>query len=192
MKDLYDNPVFAEMFEHVKNHKLTPEFISGQVMDEIVARLADGEVTLEATEGGISVRAVHEGRVRYTVPETMASPEELFINVVGSGAFGFGSAWWSDLEWTGVDDDGTVSGDWQVRVRYGVEGETDIVEGVINAETLAQAVMRIASGAARLREEFTSECAKLAAGLLDDVDIDAWVGDGIMQVAITGDTADFG
>ena len=32
----------------------------------------------------------------------------------------------------------------------------------------------------------------MAAGELDKVDIDAWIGDGIMQVAVTGTTVECG
>lgn len=191
MKDLYENDVFAEALARVKARDLSPYWVVDQVLPELGALLSQREVTLEITEEGMCVRPIDNGRTVYAVPETMPGPEELFTHIIGSGGLGFGNEWWQVDEWIGVGEDGTVEPGWELRVTYTAEGDPPI-EGVLNAATLAQGVMRIASGAARLTEEFVEQCKLLAEGRLDDVDIDAWVGDGIMQVAITGDTLRYG
>ena len=191
MKDLFENPVLAETLKRVKARDISRYWMVDHTLPEIAALMAEGEVTLEVTEQGICVRAVDNGRVRYTVPDTMPGPEELFTHVIGSGGLSFGNDWWQVDEWIGVGENGTVQPDWELRVTYTAEDEPPI-EGVLNAATLAQGIMRIAAGEARLVDEFVTQCKLMAEGKLDDVDIDEWVGDGIMQVAITGDTPRYG
>lgn len=186
MKDLFENEVFAEALARVQARDLSPYWVVDHVLPEVGALLSQREVTLEITEQGISVRAVDNGRVRYPVPDTMPGPEELFTYVIGSGGLDYGNEWWQVDEWIGVDEDGSVQPGWELRVTYTAEDDPPI-EGVLNAATLAQGILRIGAGAARLREEFVEQCQLLADGKLDDVDIDAIIGDAVMQVAITGD-----
>lgn len=192
MSDLSDLPIFREWAERKQAGTATVFWLVEALMPELTRLVHEGCVDLDDTDRGIVLRLVEGGRVIYRVPETMPDPQVLFTHIIFSGGFEFGSAWWEELECTGVSEDGIVAPDWELKVAYGAEGETEIVEGALNASTLAQAIMRIASGAANLTDEFVTQCKLMADGRVDDVDIDAWVGDGIMQVAITGDSAVFG
>lgn len=193
MKDLYDSQVLAEALKRVKARDLSPYWVVDHVLPELGALLSQREVTLEITEQGMFVRAVDNGRVVYPVPDTMPGAEDLFNYIIGSGALDYGNQWWQIDEWIGVDENGTVHPGWELRVSYGAEDDPPI-EGVLNAATLAQAVMRIGAGAARVKDEHVRACKLLAEGRLDDVDfdIDAVRGDIIMQVAITGDHPVYG
>lgn len=185
MKDLYENEVFAEALRREQDRDLSPYWVIDHVMPELGELLAQREVTLEITELGISVRAVDNGRPVYAVPETMPDAEELFTHIMGSGALAYGS-WWEVTEWIGVEEDGTVASDWALRVTYGAEDD-DPIEGTLTAASLAQGILRIRAGAVRLRSDIVAEVVLLAEGKLDDVDIDAEIGDVIAQVAICGD-----
>lgn len=186
MKDLYENEVFAEALRREKDRDLSPYWVIDHVMPELRELLAQREVTLEITHLGISVRAVDNGRTVYAVPETMPNAEELFTHVMGSGALAHGSEWWEVTEWIGVEENGTVAPDWALRVTYGAEDD-DPIEGTLTAASLAQGILRIRAGAVRLRSDIVAEVVLLAEGKLDDVDIDAEIGDVIAQVAICGD-----
>ena len=192
MKDIYENPVLAEFREREKEADRNPYWAVDFVLPELSSLMGRREVVMEVVEGGLYIRPLDNGRVVYPVPETMPGPEALFSHIILSGGLDFGSEWW-DIDndgWIGVAENGDVQDNWEIRVTYGCEG--DVFEGVLSPATLAQAIMRIASGAAHLKDEFVKECKLMAAGQVDDVDIDAWVGDGIMQVAITGDSALYG
>jgi len=186
MKDIYENPVLAQMRDRARSGDLSPYWVVDHVVPELAVLVSQRDVVVEASDGALTVRPVDNGRTLYAVPGTMPGPQELFTHVIGSGALGYGSDWWTVEEWIGVSENGDVAPEWELRVTYGAEDDEPI-EGVLNAATLAQGIMRIASGAVRLRSEYVAEVVLLAEGQLDTVDIDAIIGDAIAQVAICGD-----
>lgn len=188
MKDLYQNPVLAEWRERQQQGDVTVHWIIDHVMPEVNNLLAMGHATMEMTHEGIIMRPVDEGRVYYPVPKSMPDAEEMFTHFIGSGADQF--SWWQSIDYRGLGEDGSVDPDWEMRVAFGDDDDTE--EGVINAASLAQAIMRIKSGVTSVRQYVVDQCTMFAAGNLDDVDFDAGDADSVMQIAITRDDHIYG
>lgn len=188
MKDLYENPVLGEWRERHQKGDVTPQWIIDHVMPEVNNLLAMGHATMEASHEGFILRPVDEGRVYYPVPDTMPDADAIFTHIIGAGADQF--SWWQSIEYRGINEDGSVAPDWEMRVAFGDDYEEE--EGVINAATLAQAIMRIKSGVTSVQAYVVKQCTMFAAGNLDDVDFDAGHADSVMQIAITGDDHIYG
>ena len=146
MKDLYDSPVLAEWRDRKDAGTLTTSWLVDEGMPEVAKLLSLGHLHLEINDDGIAFRPVENGRAYYPVPKTMPGPYELFSHIIFSGGLDYGRQWWEEGEMHGVSEDGTVSPDWELPVTLGVALETDVFEGVLNTATLAQGIMRIASG----------------------------------------------
>lgn len=191
MKDVYENPVFAQWRDRDKEGDVTRQWIIDQVLPEMGELLATGHAVLEPSGEGPILRAIENGRIYYPVPDTMPDGRELFAYIIGAAALDYGSQWWDVQEWIGVDENGNVEPDWSLRVAFGADGDTE--DGIISPGTLAQAIMRIKSGVIpSMSPELVKDCGLLAAGQTEDIDIDAIGADLIMQVAITGDDAIYG
>jgi hypothetical protein len=127
--------------------------------------------------------------------------DELLFDAVW-GAFGTSYEWWEEGE---MDNINPKSMDafpgWSIRVRLGVEDEGEIVEGVLNADVIWEAIGKIADLEVRASDDCITQCLRARNSMLDygggrvvfdaeafnRVDFDQATSDEVMQIAIAGE-----
>lgn len=110
---------------------------------------------------------------------------ELFDNIWG--AFGTANPWW-EITALGRIDPPTMEAreGWSMGVNLGIEDEGEVVEGVLTADKLWEAIEKIAKGQVKVGPECEANARIAWSGQIDMVDFDADTSDQVMQIAIVG------
>lgn len=119
---------------------------------------------------------------------TMIRPTDvgLFDNIWG--AFGTSNPWWEITSLGRIDPRSMEAREgWSMGVNLGIEDDGGVVEGVLTADSLWEAIEKIAKEQVAVSDE-CAENARIAwSGQIDLVDFDAISSDEVMQVAILGE-----
>lgn len=140
------------------------------------------------------------GKYPELAPRNERPPDvELFDAVWG--AFGTSYGWWEEGEMTNIDAKINARDGWTMAVRLGFEDESDVIEGVLNADVIWSAICKIAALEVHVGSDDTiTQCLRARNSMLDygggnvvfdtvawdRVDFDQASSDQVMQVAIAG------
>lgn len=126
-------------------------------------------------------------------------PDDVLFDAVW-GAFGTSYGWWEEGEMTNIDSKINASDGWTMAVRLGYEEEGEVIEGVLNADVIWEAITAIAALEVSASADCGTQCMRARNSMLDygggnivfdtegwdRVDFDAASSDEVMQVAIAG------
>jgi len=115
-----------------------------------------------------------------------ATPQETFDHLMGAGALQYG--WWVEYKPTGVDADGTVTGDWTAELTCET-GDDDPASktAVISHQVIMAAARKVMAELPQYASEtMQGECAHLVFDA-DAADFDAGTSDELLQFMVLGE-----